>query len=52
MTIHPVEAELFHAHERTGGQTDMTKLAVAFRDFQKAPKKQIPSAAALNGANS
>jgi hypothetical protein len=34
MKIHPVEAELFHAD----GQTDMTKLIVAFRTFEKAPK--------------
>jgi hypothetical protein len=31
----PVGAELFHAE----GQTDMTKLIVAFRNFAKAPKK-------------
>ena len=30
---------------RTGGQTHMTKLTVAFRNFAKAPKKQdIPVA--------
>jgi hypothetical protein len=32
--IRPVGAELFHAD----GQTDMTKLIVAFRKFAKAPK--------------
>jgi len=31
-------AELFHAGGRTDGQTDMTKLIVAFRNFAKAPK--------------
>jgi hypothetical protein len=34
MKIRPVEAELFHAD----GQTDMTKLIVAFRNFANAPK--------------
>jgi len=40
---HPVGAELFHADERTVGQTDkqtdMTKLAVAFRNFANTPEK-------------
>ena len=30
MKIRPVGAELFHAH----GRTDMTKLIVAFRNFE------------------
>jgi hypothetical protein len=34
MKIRPVEVELFHAD----GQTDMTKLIVAFRSFVKARK--------------
>ena len=34
MKILPMGAELFHAD----GQTDMTKLIVAFRNFVKAPK--------------
>jgi hypothetical protein len=34
MKIRPVGAELFHAD----GQTDMTKLTVAFRNFAKAPR--------------
>ena len=34
MKIRSVEAELFHAD----GQTDMTKLIVAFRNFVNAPK--------------
>jgi hypothetical protein len=34
MKILPVIAELFHAD----GQTDMTKLIVAFRSFANAPK--------------
>jgi Fe-S-cluster formation regulator IscX/YfhJ len=41
MKIHPVGAELFHAGERMGGQTDrqtdMTKLIVAFRNFSNTP---------------
>jgi hypothetical protein len=35
MKIRPVGAELFHV----GGQTDMKRLTVAFRNFAKAPKK-------------
>ena len=35
MKIRPVGAELFYAE----GQTDMTKLIVAFRNFSNAPKK-------------
>jgi hypothetical protein len=34
MKIRPVGAELFHAD----GETDMTKLTVAFRNFSNAPK--------------
>jgi len=34
MKIHPVRAELFHAD----GETDMTKLIVALRNFAKASK--------------
>jgi hypothetical protein len=34
MKIRPVGAELFHAD----GQTDMTKLIVAFRNFVDAPE--------------
>ena len=33
-----VEAELFHADERTDGQTDMTKLIFVFRKIASAPK--------------
>jgi hypothetical protein len=35
MVIRVVEDKFFHA----GGWTDMTKLKVAFRNFQNAPKK-------------
>jgi hypothetical protein len=37
MKIRPVGAELFHAD----GQTDITKIIVAFRRFGEAPKKVI-----------
>ena len=30
--------ELLHADGKTDGQTDMTKLIVAFRNFANAPK--------------
>jgi hypothetical protein len=30
-------AELFRADRRTGGQTEMTKLITAFRNFANAP---------------
>jgi hypothetical protein len=36
MKIPPVGAELFHAD----GQTDMTKLIVAFRNFVNAPESE------------
>jgi hypothetical protein len=39
MKIRPVGAELFHAGERAVGQTDMTKLTVAFCNSANAPKK-------------
>jgi hypothetical protein len=35
--IHSVGAESFHANGRTDGQTEMTKLIVAFRNFLKSP---------------
>jgi hypothetical protein len=38
MKIHPVGDELFHAEGRTDGQTNMPKLIVAFRNFEKALK--------------
>jgi len=39
MTVHPVGAELLHAYR----QTDTTKLTVAFRNFEKAPKNRQSS---------
>jgi len=39
MKIRPVEAELFRAIGRTDGQTEVTNLIVAFRNFANAPKK-------------
>jgi hypothetical protein len=41
MELLPVGAELFIADGRRGGQTDMTKLIVAFRNFAKAPKNSV-----------
>jgi hypothetical protein len=41
MKIRLVVAQLFHADGQTGGQTDMTKLTVAFRSFANAPKTSI-----------
>ena len=42
--MRPVGAEVFHVdrrtNERTEGETDMTKLIVAFRKFAKAPTNQ------------
>jgi hypothetical protein len=38
MKIRPVWADLFHAEGRTDGQTDMTELRFAFRNFVNAPK--------------
>ena len=35
MKIRPVEAELFHAD----GETDMSKLIIAFRNFENSSKK-------------
>ena len=37
MKIRPVGAELFYADGRMDGQTDVTKLIVAFLNFVKAP---------------
>ena len=39
MKIHPMGTELFH----TDGQTHMTELIVAFRNFANAPKKKKPN---------
>ena len=38
MKIPPVGAELFYADRRMDGQTDMTNLIVAFRNFTEAPE--------------
>jgi hypothetical protein len=40
MKIRPVEAELFRAIGRIDGQTDVTNLIFAFRNFANAPKKR------------
>jgi len=39
MNILSLGAELLHAGGRTDGQTDMTKLIVAYRNFANALKK-------------
>ena len=39
MKICPVGAELFHTDLRTDGQTDMTKLIVAFRNYARTRRK-------------
>jgi hypothetical protein len=41
MKICPLRAELFHADRRMDGQTDKTKLMVAFRNFANAPATTI-----------
>ena len=41
MKIRPVGAYLFHADGRTDAQTDKAQLMVAFRNFAKAPNKEI-----------
>jgi hypothetical protein len=38
MKTRPVGAEFFHADSPTGGQTDMTKIAVTFCNFSNVPK--------------
>jgi hypothetical protein len=38
MKICAVEAELFHVDECSDGQSDITKLIVAFHNFTNAPK--------------
>jgi hypothetical protein len=40
MKIRLVGDELFHADRRKDGQTDMTKLIVAFGKYTKAPKNE------------
>jgi len=40
LKILPVGVELFHVGGWTDGQTDMTKVIVAFRNFKKASHKQ------------
>ena len=43
MKIRPVQAEVFHADGQRDGQTDMTKLTVAFRNFANATKNAVRS---------
>jgi len=42
MKIRPDGADLFHADRQTDGRTDTTKLIVAFRNFENAPKIVMP----------
>ena len=46
MKIRPVGTELFHADAQTdrqiGGLTDMTKLIVAFHNFENTPENCEP----------
>jgi len=46
MKIRPVGVEMFHAvgqtDRQTGGLTDMTKLIVVFRNFEKVPENCEP----------
>jgi hypothetical protein len=39
MKIPPVGMEMLHADGRTGRQTDMSKVKVAFCKFENAPEK-------------
>jgi hypothetical protein len=39
LKIRSVGGELFYAERQTGGETDMTKLIVAFCNFAKAPNQ-------------
>ena len=41
MKIRPVGDELLHANRRTDGQTDTTKLIVAFSNFANAHEKKV-----------
>jgi hypothetical protein len=43
MKIRPAKAEIIHADDEREGQTDMTKLTLAFRNFVKAPKRSEDS---------
>jgi hypothetical protein len=45
INLRPMGAELFHA---TDGQTDMTRLIVAFRDFAKASRDVLITYSRLN----
>jgi hypothetical protein len=41
MKLRPLGAELFYVDGRTDGQTDMTRLVVAFRNFANTPKNKL-----------
>jgi hypothetical protein len=40
MKIHPVGSELFHEDKWTDGQTDITKLILAYQNFANAHKNK------------
>ena len=40
MKIRPVRTELFHVDRQTDGQTDMKKLIVTCRNFEKSPRNR------------
>jgi hypothetical protein len=42
MKIRTARVELFHADRQIAGQTDMTKLILAFRNFAQALKTCLP----------
>jgi hypothetical protein len=52
MKFRPVGAEIFHTDGRTDGQTDMTKLIVAFRSLAKGPKNHSVKAVSLRSIGS
>jgi len=41
MKIRLMGAEMFHSNRRVNGQTDMTKLIVAFRNFANPPENTV-----------
>jgi hypothetical protein len=47
MKIRPVGYKLFHAVGRANGQTNMTKLIIAFRNFANAPENCMTNAVSL-----
>jgi hypothetical protein len=48
MKFRPVVAELFHTDRRTDGQTDMTKMIVAYNNFLNSPNNTNKEANTLS----